>query len=109
MLFYIAILCPAVISVAILHIRMRELRLLHIKTLVEYIVFLLINVFLSALCVCTLLGSDVRIDSFVSLSFLVKYVAIAVMLAVIVPYVYLVVRTYIKIQLVIEEYEEDKE
>lgn len=108
MLFYIAILCPAVISVAVLHIRMK-LRLLHIKTLVEYIVFLLINVFLSALCVCTLLGSDVRIDSFVSLSFFVKYVAIAVTLAVVVPYVYLVARTYIKIQLVIEEYEEDKE
>ena len=110
MLFYfIAILCPAVISVAILHIRIRELRLFHVKTLVEYVVFLLVNVFLSTLLVCILLGSDVRIDSFISFTFFIKYVAIATILAVLVPYVYLIARTYIKIQLVIEDYEEDNE
>ena len=110
MLFYfIAILCPAVISVAILHIRIRELRLFHVKTLVEYVVFLLVNVFLSTLLVCILLGTDVRIDSFMSFSFFIKYVAIATILAVLIPYVYLIARTYIKIQLVIEDYEEDNE
>ena len=110
MLFYIiAILCPAVISVAILHIRIRELRLFHVKTLVEYVVFLLVNVFFSTLLVCILLGTDVRIDSFMSLSFFIKYVAIATILAVLIPYVYLIARTYIKIQLVIEDYEEDNE
>ena len=110
MIFYIiAILCPAVISVAILHIRIRELRLFHVKTLVEYVVFLLVNVFLSTLLVCILLGSDVRIDSFISFTFFIKYVAIATILAVLVPYVYLIARTYIKIQLVIEDYEEDNE
>lgn len=110
MLFYfIAILCPAVISVAILHIRIRELRLFHVKTLVEYVVFLLVNVFLSTLLVCILLGSDVRIDSFISFTFFIKYVAIATILAVLIPYVYLIARTYIKIQLVIEDYEEDNE
>ena len=110
MLFYIiAILCPAVISVAILHIRIRELRLFHVKTLVEYVVFLLVNVFLSTLLVCILLGTDVRIDSFMSFTFFIKYVAIATILAVLIPYVYLIARTYIKIQLVIEDYEEDNE
>ena len=110
MLFYfIAILCPAVISVAILHIRIRELRLFHVKTLVEYVVFLLVNVFLSTLLVCILLGTDVRIDSFISFTFFIKYVAIATILAVLIPYVYLIARTYIKIQLVIEDYEEDNE
>ena len=110
MLFYfIAILCPAVISVAILHIRIRELRLFHVKTLVEYVVFLLVNVFFSTLLVCILLGSDVRIDSFISFTFFIKYVAIATILAVLIPYVYLIARTYIKIQLVIEDYEEDNE
>ena len=110
MLFYfIAILCPAVISVAILHIRIRELRLFHVKTLVEYVVFLLVNVFLSTLLVCILLGTDVRIDAFMSFTFFIKYVAIATILAVLIPYVYLIARTYIKIQLVIEDYEEDNE
>ena len=110
MLFYfIAILCPAVISVAILHIRIRELKLFHVKTLVEYVVFLLVNVFLSTLLVCILLGTDVRIDSFMSFTFFIKYVAIATILAVLIPYVYLIARTYIKIQLVIEDYEEDNE
>ena len=110
MLFYfIAILCPAVISVAILHIRIRELRLFHVKTLVEYVVFLLVNVFFSTLLVCILLGTDVRIDSFMSFTFFIKYVAIATILAVLIPYVYLIARTYIKIQLVIEDYEEDNE
>lgn len=110
MLFYIiAILCPAVISVAILHIRIRELRLFHVKTLVEYVVFLLVNVFFSTLLVCILLGTDVRIDSFMSFTFFIKYVAIATTFAVLIPYVYLIARTYIKIQLVIEDYEEDNE
>lgn len=110
MIFYIiAILCPAVISVAILHIRIRELKLFHVKTLVEYIVFLLVNVFFSTLLVCILLGTDVRIDSFMSFSFFIKYVAIATTFAVLIPYVYLIARTYIKIQLVIEDYEEDNE
>ena len=108
MIFYIiAILCPAVISVAILHIRIRELKLFHVKTLVEYVVFLLVNVFFSTLLVCILLGSDVRIDAFMSFTFFIKYVAIATILAVLIPYVYLIARTYIKIQLVIEDYEED--
>ena len=110
MIFYIiAILCPAVISVAILHIRIRELRLFHVKTLAEYVVFLLVNVFLSTLLVCILLGTDVRIDSFMSFSFFIKYVAIATIFAVLIPYIYLIARTYIKIQLVIEDYEEDNE
>lgn len=110
MLFYIiAILCPAVISVAILHIRIRELRLFHVKTLVEYVVCLLVNVFFSTLLVCILLGTDVRIDAFMSFTFFIKYVAIATILAVLIPYVYLIARTYIKIQLVIEDYEEDNE
>lgn len=110
MLFYIiAILCPAVISVAILHIRIRELKLFHVKTLVEYVVFLLVNVFFSTLLVCILLGTDVRIDSFMSFTFFIKYVAIATTFAVLIPYVYLIARTYIKIQLVIEDYEEDNE
>ena len=110
MIFYIiAILCPAVISVAILHIRIRELKLFHVKTLVEYIVFLLVNVFFSTLLVCILLGTDVRIDSFMSFSFFIKYVAIATTFAVLIPYIYLIARTYIKIQLVIEDYEEDNE
>ena len=110
MIFYIiAILCPAVISVAILHIRIRELKLFHVKTLVEYVVFLLVNVFFSTLLVCILLGTDVRIDSFMCFSFFIKYVAIATILAVLIPYVYLIARTYIKIQLVIEDYEEDNE
>lgn len=110
MIFYIiAILCPAVISVAILHIRIRELKLFHIRTLVEYVVFLLVNVFFSTLLVCILLGSDVRIDAFMSFTFFIKYVAIATILAVLIPYVYLIARTYIKIQLVIEDYEEDNE
>ena len=110
MIFYIiAILCPAVISVAILHIRIRELKLFHVRTLVEYVVFLLVNVFFSTLLVCILLGSDVRIDAFMSFTFFIKYVAIATILAVLIPYVYLIARTYIKIQLVIEDYEEDNE
>ena len=110
MIFYIiAILCPAVISVAILHIRIRELKLFHVKTLVEYVVFLLVNVFFSTLLVCILLGTDVRIDAFMSFTFFIKYVAIATILAVLIPYVYLIARTYIKIQLVIEDYEEDNE
>lgn len=110
MIFYIiAILCPAVISVAILHIRIRELKLFHVRTLVEYVVFLLVNVFFSTLLVCILLGTDVRIDSFMSFSFFIKYVAIATTFAVLIPYVYLIARTYIKIQLVIEDYEEDNE
>lgn len=110
MIFYIiAILCPAVISVAILHIRIRELKLFHVKTLVEYVVFLLVNVFFSTLLVCILLGTDVRIEAFISLSFFIKYVAIATTFAVLIPYVYLIARTYIKIQLVIEDYEEDNE
>ena len=110
MIFYIiAILCPAVISVAILHIRIRELKLFHVKTLVEYVVCLLVNVFFSTLLVCILLGSDVRIDAFMSFTFFIKYVAIATILAVLIPYVYLIARTYIKIQLVIEDYEEDNE
>ena len=110
MIFYIiAILCPAVISVAILHIRIRELKLFHVKTLVEYVVFLLVNVFFSTLLVCILLGSDVRIDAFMSFTFFIKYVAIATILAALIPYVYLIARTYIKIQLVIEDYEEDNE
>lgn len=110
MIFYIiAILCPAVISVAILHIRIRELRLFHVKTLVEYVVCLFVNVFFSTLLVCILLGSDVRIEAFMSFTFFIKYVAIATILAVLIPYVYLIARTYIKIQLVIEDYEEDNE
>lgn len=110
MIFYIiAILCPAVISVAILHIRIRELKLFHVRTLVEYVVFLLVNVFFSTLLVCILLGTDVRIDSFMSFSFFIKYVAIATIFAVLIPYIYLIARTYIKIQLVIEDYEEDNE
>ena len=110
MIFYIiAILCPAVISVAILHIRIRELKLFHVMTLVEYVVFLLVNVFFSTLLVCILLGSDVRIDAFMSFTFFIKYVAIATTFAVLIPYVYLIARTYIKIQLVIEDYEEDNE
>ena len=110
MIFYIiAILCPAVISVAILHIRIRELKLFHVRTLVEYVVFLLVNVFLSTLLICILLGTDVRIDSFMSFTFFIKYVAIATTFAVLIPYVYLIARMYIKIQLVIEDYEEDNE
>ena len=55
------------------------------------------------------MGTDVRIDAFMSFTFFIKYVAIATILAVLIPYVYLIARTYIKIQLVIEDYEEDNE
>ena len=108
MLFFIAILCPAAISVAIIHHRNKQLKFASAKTLIEYMVCLLINVLLTFILVCTLNGTDVRVDSFVSMTFFIKYVAVAVVLAVVVPYIWLILSTYIRVDLVIEDYEEDK-
>lgn len=106
-MFFIAVLFPAVISVYIIHLRNSELKYKSIKTLFEYAICILINVLLASLVVCVLLGGDVRADSFQSVRFFVKYTGIAVVLAVIVPYIWEVIKTYIRVELVIEEYEKN--
>lgn len=102
---YIATLCPAVISLVVLYGKNISDKLKCVTIIPTYLINVVINVLVSSATVCALIGGDVRTDSFVSLSFFVKYVAIAVVLAVVIPAVYLVIKKYINVSISIEEYE----
>ena len=103
----IGLFAPAMISVWIKHRRNEELTWHMPKLLFEYGIYVWVNVFLSGCIITYVLGmSGVTYDALTSYSFFTKYTFIAVVMAVIVPYVEEIISKYFKVTLSVKEKEE---
>lgn len=107
-MLYIAMLSPAFISLLVLYRRdfLKEIK--KIKVVMIYFLLLAVNALLAASTVCAIVGGDVRADSFVSMSFFVKYLAVAMVYAIVVPAIYVIIKEYVHISLVIEKHENEE-
>ena len=94
----IALFMPAVISVEVWHRRNKGIEWKWYDYIKEYAIALLINTFLAQAVITYLLGLDgVDITAFSTFPFFTKYVAIATVLAVLVPYIREIIGKYFSI------------
>ena len=100
----IALFFPAFISLAVRHRRNKELSWNAIACLVEYVVLVITNVFLSeAVITYGLKMTGVDNTAFSSFGFFTKYLFIASVIAYITPYVEEVIRKYVSISFSVGE------
>ena len=98
----IGFFAPAMISMWIKHNRNADLTWSTPKIVFEYGIYAWVNVFLSGCIITYVLGMDgVRSDALTSFPFFTKYTLIAVVMAVIVPYVEEIIRKYFKVTLTV--------
>lgn len=101
---------PGMISVWIKHRRNNQCVWNTFKVLFEYGLYVLINVFLTECTITYALGmSGVTSDALNSFSFFTKYILIAVIMAVMVPYVEEIVKKYFQVTLVVRTNDEKRE
>ncbi len=106
----IGLLCPAIVSV-LLRERKRTLTVQSIPNLLFcYGIYVMVNVFLTTAVITYGLGlSGVTSEAFGSFSFFIKYTTIALVMAVLIPYVEEIIRKYIKITVTVRAYDEKME
>ncbi len=106
----VGIFIPGMVSVWIKHKRNAECIWNTPKVLFEYGIYVLINVFLTGCMITYALGMpDVTSDALNSFPFFTKYILIAVVMAVLVPYVEEIIKKYFQITLVVRTNDEKRE
>lgn len=94
----IGLFFPALISVSIKHSRNPEYTWQFPQILVEYGIYVLVNVLLTTVAVTYVMNvPGVIVDALDSFPFFIKYMVIAVLAAVFVPYIEEMIRKYIHI------------
>lgn len=96
----ICLFFPALISVFIRHIRRHTLWILP-SYLLEYGIYVLINVWTTTSIITYIIGIEVVSTSLDSFPFFTKYTAIAVITAVLIPYIEEIIKTYISVRLTV--------
>ncbi|MCH5261473.1 MAG: hypothetical protein J1F42_01010 [Lachnospiraceae bacterium] len=105
----IGLFFPAIVSVWIKHTRNTHLTWNMPKILFEYGIYVLINVLITGCTITYGLGlSGVTSDAFNSFPFFIKYTIIALVAAIVVPYIEEIIRKYIKVTLTVRSYDEQK-
>lgn len=105
----IGLFFPAIISVQIKHRRNAEAAWNAPKVLLEYGMYVLINVFITAWIVTYGFGlSDVSSGSLHGFAFFIKYTLLASVVAVIVPLAEEIIRKYIRITLSVRTYDKNE-
>lgn len=106
----IGLFFPAIVSVLIKNRRNTEADWRMPRVLFRYGIYVLINVFLTGCIITYGLGvSGVTSDALTSFPFFIKYTVIALVTAVIVPYVEAIIGKYIKLTLTVRTYDEKSE
>lgn len=106
----IGLFFPAIVSVLIKHSRNVHFTWNMPKTLLEYGIYVLINVLITGCTITYGLGlSDVTSDAFNSFPFFTKYTIIALAAAIVVPYIEEIIRKSIKVTLMVKTYDEKRE
>lgn len=106
----IALWIPAVVSVGIRHMRNEKLGWGMPAVLIEYGIYLLIDNFVPAVILAFRSNtSDSAVWALDGFSFFAKYIATAVIVAVLAPYMEEMIRKYIKITFTVEAKDEKKE
>lgn len=103
----IGLFFPAIISVWIKHMRNTQATRNIPKGLLEYGIYVLINVFITACTITYGFGlPGVTSDALNSFPFFTKYVIIASIVAIIVPYAEEIIRKYIRVTFGVRTYDE---
>lgn len=106
----IGLLCPALVSVLIKCNKSTKFEQGVLEGLFRYGIYVLINVFLTGIVITYGLGiSGVTSDALCSFPFFIKYTAIALIMAILVPYIEEIISKYIKITLVVSAYDKKTE
>ena len=106
----IGLFFPALISVSIKHSRNKELTWNLPNVLIEYGIYVLINVMITAMTVTYILSvHGVTIDALDSFPFFTKYVVIAIFAAVLVPYMEEIIKKYVRITFTVKTHEKEDE
>lgn len=107
----IGLFFPAFISISIKHLRNPKHTWQTLMVLVEYGIYVMINVLLTTAIVTYVLNvTGVTVDAFDSFPFFTKYMVIAIMAAVFVPYIEEIIKKYIEIKFKVRiNDEEEKE
>lgn len=104
-MIYLAFLFPAVISVKIWLKRKGKDK--KNPLVLEYMGWVLLNVFLSISTIVFVLGlSSADSSAFESFSFFIKYLVIAIIYAVILPFILEIISKWIGVEIIIESDEE---
>lgn len=94
----IGLFFPALISIIIRHTRDKEQLWEMPVTLIRYGIYVLYNVLLTTVIITYgLNNSGVTVDAFESFPFFTKYVTIAIMVAIFLPYVEEMIKKYIRV------------
>lgn len=106
----IGLFFPAIVSVLISNRRNTEADWRMPRVLFKYGTYVLVNGFLTECIIVYGLGmSGVTSEAFDSFPFFIKYTMIALVMAVIVPYVEAIIGKYIKLTLTVRTYDEKSE
>lgn len=105
----ISLFFPACISLSIRYSRNKERVWNILLVLLEYGIHVLFNVWISAFIVSFVFNvSNVVVDSLEQFSFFTKYTAVAIIIAVFMPYIEEVAEKYIKIKFNVETKDEKR-
>lgn len=108
-MIFVALLFPAAISILISYRHSNNPLKICVKSIFEYMVWTIINILLSTSTIVYILGiSEVDSNAFNSFPFFTKYVIIALLFAVILPYIVEIIKKYFDIKMDIVENEEEK-
>lgn len=106
----IGLLCPALVSVFIQYSMSGKPGQDILQRLFRYGVYVFVNVFLTVSIITYGLGiSGVTSEALCSFPFFIKYTAIALVVAVLVPYIERIIGKYIKLTIVVRAYDEKAE
>lgn len=107
---FIALFLPACISLIIRHKRNRELKWGIPESILEYAVWVMINVLVSqCIIVYVFRIGEVDISALNSFPFFTKYLVISIVIAWIMPYLEEIGRKYIGISFVVERTKDDRD
>ena len=103
----IGLFFPALISIAIRHSRNSELTRQMPKVLVEYGIYVLINVLVTTSIITYGLNvSGVTVDALDSFPFFTKYSLIAIVAAVFTPYMQEIIKKYVEVTFLVRKKDE---
>jgi membrane protease YdiL (CAAX protease family) len=103
----IGLFCPAMVSVLIKNRKGAEADWRMPEILFRYGIYVLVNVFLTGCIITYGLGiPGVTVDALSSFPFFIKYMLIALVAAVMVPYAEEIIRKYIEVTVTVRAYDE---
>ena len=103
----IGLFFPALISIAIKHSRNSQLTWQIPKVLVEYGIYALVNVLVTTVIITYGLNvSDVTVDALDSFPFFTKYTIIAIVAAVLTPYLQEMIKKYFEVTFTVRKKDE---